>query len=149
MKNFFYILFVFILVLSCTGRTIFKKPDNLIQRDKMITIWTDLYLASGAKSVKKKTLEKNKNYIPLVLEKHNIDSVQFSESNFYYTSRIDEYEKMFEEVRIRLKALKDIYDPKTELDSIIESSKNSLKRSKSKDSAFSLNRQNDLKKVKN
>jgi len=118
MKKLCYILLVFLLALSCTGRTIFKKPENLIEREKMITVWTDLYIASGAKSIKKKTLEKNKNYVPLVLENHNIDSVQFSESNFYYTSRIDDYEKMFEEVKNRLKALKDTYEPNLEKDSL-------------------------------
>ena len=96
----------------------------------MITIWTDLYLAMGAKSVKTRTLEKEKNYIPLVLEKYKIDSVQFSKSNIYYTSRIEEYEKMFQEVQKRLNDLKNIYDPETELDSIIRNSREKVMEEK-------------------
>lgn len=123
MKHIFYILIIFIILASCTSRTIYKKPENLIGKEKMITVWTDLYIAMGAKSVKTITGEKEINYIPLVLKKHKIDSVQFSKSNIYYTSRIEEYEEMFEEVQKRLKEEKNIYDPETELDSIIRISK--------------------------
>ena len=108
---------------SCTSRTIYKKPKDLIAKEKMITIWTDLYIAMGASAVKTKTLEKGMNYIPLVLKKHSIDSIQFSKSNIYYTSRIEVYEKMFEEVQKRLDDIKNIYDPDTEMDSIINRSK--------------------------
>ena len=123
MKQVIYIFFILITLVSCTSRTIYKKPENLIGKEKMITIWTDLYIAMGAKSVKTKALEKEKNYIPLVLEKYKIDSIQFSKSNIYYTSRIEEYEKMFKEVQKRLDDLKSIYDPETELDSIIRQSR--------------------------
>jgi len=126
MKRKLYIFFMLLLVLSCTSRTIYKKPENLIGKEKMITVWTDMYIAAGAKSVKTKTLKNKINYIPLVLKSHNIDSIQFSESNVYYTSRIDEYEKMFEEVQKRLKELKEIYDPETELDSILKRNKDEV-----------------------
>ncbi len=107
------------LFLSCTSRTIYKKPKNLIDREKMIAIWTDLYIATGARLVKTKTLRNKINYVPLVLESHNIDSLQFSESNIYYTSRIDEYEKMFEEVQNRLKELKKTYQPESKKDTLL------------------------------
>lgn len=119
MNKLVYIFFLSILFLSCTSRTIYKKPKNLIDKEKMITVWTDLYIAAGSRSVKTKTLKTKINYAPLVLDKYKIDSVQFSESNIYYTSRIDEYEKMFEEVQKRLKDLKKIYEPEIKKDSII------------------------------
>ena len=126
MKLTIYIFFIFFTLASCTSRTIYKKPENLIGKDKMINIWTDLYIAIGAKSIKTKKLEKKKNYIPLVLEKYKIDSIQFSKSNIYYTSRIEEYEEMFEEVQKRLNDLKKIYDPETELDSLMKLSKQEI-----------------------
>ena len=126
MKLTIYIFFIFFTLASCTSRTIYKKPENLIGKDKMINIWTDLYISMGAKSVKTKNFEKDKNYIPLVLEKYKIDSIQFSISNIYYTSRIEEYEEMFEEVQKRLNDLKNIYDPETEIDSLIRSSKQEI-----------------------
>lgn len=89
----------------------------------MIAVWTDLYIATGARSVKTKALKTKINYAPLVLDKYKIDSAQFSESNIYYTSKIDEYEKMFEEVQKRLRDLKKIYDPEVKRDSLIKLSK--------------------------
>lgn len=126
MKLTIYIFFIFFTLASCTSRTIYKKPENLISKDKMINIWTDLYISMGAKSIKTKKLEKDKNYIPLVLEKYKIDSIQFSKSNIYYTSRIEEYEEMFEEVQKRLNDLKNIYDPETEIDSLIRLSEQEI-----------------------
>ncbi len=93
----------------------------------MIAIWTDIYIARGAKHIKTKDLRKNINYIPLVLKKHQIDSLQFSESNLYYTSKIDDYEKMFLEVEKRLKEKQEIYNPKSDIDSIIKDPKEKIR----------------------
>jgi len=54
----------------------------------------------------------------LVFEKYKIDSTQFATSNTYYTSNVDEYEEIFEEVEKRLNDIKKSYQ--TELDSIIQ-----------------------------
>ena len=123
MKRFLYIFLTFIIVASCTSKTIYKKPDNLIEKERMIDIWTDIYIARGARSIKTKELRKNINYLTLVFKKYKIDSAQFSESNFYYTSKIDDYQKMFEEVNKRLEEKKKIYQPNSEMDSIIEHSR--------------------------
>lgn len=113
MRNIALIFILSILSLSCTSRTIYKKPKDLIDKEKMISLWTDLYIASGAKTVKTITLKSKINYIPLVLKKYNIDSVQFSNSNIYYTSRIDEYQKMFMEVQNRIETLREVYQPES------------------------------------
>jgi len=118
MNKIIYIFFIVLLLLSCTSRTIYKKPKNLIEKDQMIALWTDIYIAKGARTVKMVDQRKNINHIPSVLEKYNIDSLQFSESNFYYTSRIDEYEKMFEEVQNRLKEIKKRYQLNPKKDSL-------------------------------
>ena len=110
-------------MISCTSNTIYKKPDHLIGKERMIEIWTDIYIARGAKHIKTKDLRKNINYIPLVLKKHQIDSLQFSESNLYYTSKIDDYENIFLEVEKRLKEKQEIYNSKSDIDSIIEGAK--------------------------
>ena len=39
-----------------------------------------------------------------IYKKYKIDSVQFSKSNKYYASDIDEYKKMFEKVKEKLSA---------------------------------------------
>lgn len=120
MKKLVYLFLTLLFIVSCNSKTIYKKPDNLIEKEKMIKIWTDIYIARGSRSVQTKDLRKNINYLPLVFEKYKIDSAQLSESNLYYTSKIDDYQKMFEEVNKRLVAEKEIYQPNTDRDSIIE-----------------------------
>ena len=122
MKRLGY-MFLLFFITSCTSKTIYKKPENLIEKEKMIQIWTDIYIARGARTIKTKDLRKNINYLPLVFEKYDIDSARLSESNLYYTSKIDDYQKMFEEVQRRLVEQKDIYQPQSELDSINERSR--------------------------
>lgn len=120
MKKVIYIFLIFLFVVSCTSKTTYKKPDDLLSKEKMINIWTDIYIARGARTVQTKDSLRNINYLPLVFEKYKIDSAQFSESNLYYTSRIDDYQKMFKEVKMKLEAEKEIYQPKSEMDSIME-----------------------------
>jgi len=112
MKKFIYIVITSILVLGCTSNTIFKKPNDLIPKNQMVDIITDMLLASGANHIKNINLERNVNYFPLIFEKYHIDSTRFKESNFYYTSTIDEYDEILKQVKSRLST------QKKELDSI-------------------------------
>lgn len=117
MKNIIYIV-VFVLILSCESRTKFEKPENLIPKAQMVDLLTDMHLASGTLGIKNKNSKKKENYMALVYEKYKIDSTQFAASNTYYTSNVDEYEEIFEEVEKRLSKLKD--EHQTKLDSIIK-----------------------------
>jgi len=106
MKKIAFFLTLLFLV-SCTSNTIYKKPDDLIPKDTMTALITDLIIASSAKYKKNLLLERKVNYIPLVYDKYKIDSVRFEKSNIYYTSKIDEYEVIFKEVKQNLSQLKD------------------------------------------
>lgn len=92
--------------MGCTSNTIIKKPDHLIPKNQMVDLLTDMLLASGAENIKNNNLERNVNYFPLVFEKYGIDSTRFKESNYYYTSRIDDYEEILKKVDERLNTLK-------------------------------------------
>lgn len=94
-------------MIGCTSNTIIKKPDNLIPKDQMVDLLTDMLLSAGGQSVKNIELQRRINYFPIVFEKYNIDSTQFKESNYYYTSRIDDYDEILEKVEMRLKSLKE------------------------------------------
>jgi choline kinase len=102
MRNFFYIL-IFILIASCTSNTIFKKPDDLISKEEMVNLLTDLYLTSAAKNAKTIHEERNIDYTYLVFEKYGIDTTRFKKSNFYYTTKIDDYEDIYKQVQKRIK----------------------------------------------
>lgn len=102
MRNILYIV-IFVLVASCTSNTIFKKPDDLISKEKMVDLLTDMYLSTAAKQVKNTNGNKNIDYLFLVFEKHGIDTARFSRSNYYYTTIIDEYESIYQQVEKRIK----------------------------------------------
>jgi len=101
--------------MACTSNTIIKKPDNLIPKNQMEDLITDMLIAAGAENIKNIDLERNVNYFPLVFEKYGIDSTRFKESNYYYTSQIDDYEKILKKVDERLKALKEKIDNEIKL----------------------------------
>ena len=101
--------------MACTSNTIIKKPDDLISKNQMVDLLTDMLIAAGAENIKNVDLERNLNYFPLVFEKYGIDSTRFKESNYYYTSQIDDYEKILKKVNERLKALKEKLDNEIKL----------------------------------
>ncbi len=101
-------LFMF---LGCTSRTIYKKPEDLIAKDLMVALWTDIYIANSAKAVKNNRLDIKANYMPFIYEKYQIDSSRFMRSSIYYTSKVELYESMFLEVETNLRTLRDKYDP--------------------------------------
>jgi len=129
MNKYIYILFLSFFMLSCTSNTILKKPDDLISEDQMVDLLTDLFLAINAGTTKNLDLKRQVNYYPLVFEKHNIDSARFKESNFYYTSRVDDYDAILVKVDERLKALSEEFEAlKREEDSISRVKKNLEKK---------------------
>ena len=111
-------IFLLLFILSCDSKVNYKKPDNLIPKDQMIELLYDMHVAVGAVNVKNKKLEKNRNYMSLVYEKHNVDSTRFAISNIYYVSKAKEYEEMFEVVESRLKELNNYYEDS--LDSLMQ-----------------------------
>jgi len=143
MKKINYIIFLSVFFMGCTSNTIIKKPDHLIPKNQMVDLLTDMIIASGAENIKNIDLERNVNYFPLVFEKYGIDSTRFKESNYYYTSKIDDHEEILKKVDERLKAMKKEIDDKIRLqdslkaDSIKshrEKIKNSLKNPRKIDS---------------
>ena len=129
MNKVFYIAIVSFLVVNCTSNTIIKKPDNLISKDQMVDLITDLAIATSAEHVKNLNLERNVNYFPQVFEKYHIDSTRFKESNYYYTSKIDEYDEILKKVEASLKTLKKEFDTKRRIrDSLKRDSLKAVKK---------------------
>ena len=129
MKNGGYFLVILFLVFaSCTSNTIYKKPENLIPKDSMIALLTDMYIASSAKNQKNKFLKREKNYVVLVYEKYKIDSTRFDVSNSYYTSKIEDYTDMLKSVKKNIDSLYDTYEEEYLVqDSITKLKKDSLR----------------------
>ena len=102
-KNIYFIVLAFLV--SCTSNTIYKEPKDLIPKDTMIALLTDMYLASSAKNIKNKFLKKESNYMVLVYNKYKIDTIRFDRSNKYYTSKADEYSDMLKKVKKNIDSL--------------------------------------------
>ena len=101
MNKIVYII-VLLLFISCESKTKYKQPENLISREQMIDLLTDIHIAVGTKGIAEMGNEREIDFMSLVYDKYNIDSTRFAESNFYYYSNIEEYELMFKEVEMRL-----------------------------------------------
>lgn len=133
MKCFFYIIIVLFL-LSCTSNTIYEKPKNLIPKDTMVLLISDMMIAKSAKNQKNNNLEIRVNYMPLVYNKFKIDSTRFSESNFYYISKIEVYEEIMIDVKDLLTKKEEKYALELKIKDSIESEKlKSLKKEKLKE----------------
>lgn len=103
MKNTTIFLIFMTLLASCSSNTIYDEPKDLIPKDSMVLLLKDLYLATSAKSIKNKKQQKKISYTPLVYNTYKIDSLRFSTSNFFYTSKVDVYEPMLDQVMALLK----------------------------------------------
>lgn len=99
-----------LLFVNCNSNKA-KEPDNLISEDKMVDILYDLYLVNSIKTNNNTYLRENKitpaNY---VYQKYKIDSLQFVQSDNYYASDIEEYEKLYRRVTTRLERSKATID---------------------------------------
>ena len=129
------LLSVIFLLVSCTSNTIFEKPKDLIPRDSMVILIQEMMIASSAKFVNNINSERDIQYMAFIYEKYKIDSARFNRSNTYYISTIDEYVKLFQEV-------KDSLEKKSNYFKRLKKQKDSLRR----DSIIKLRRLQSIKK---
>ena len=102
MKKISSIILLFLLSISCNSNDI-KKPENLIEREKMVDIIYDLSILEAAKSQKPIVLEqyqiKSNVYI---YKKYAIDSLQFANSVKYYSADLENYHAIYDSVNKRI-----------------------------------------------
>lgn len=109
MKNVFLVV-VTLFFMSCNNLDM-KKPSNLISENQMVEILYDMVLMNAAKSVNKQLLEKNiQNPQAYIYKKHNIDSIQFVESNAYYSFKSDVYKSIYEKLELKLTTQKTAHE---------------------------------------
>ena len=126
MKNIIYI-FILISTFSCKKEEL-KKPENFIEKDKMIDLILDMKIAEKARTVLTKDKVKKQNYMSFVYEKYHIDSTQFKESSDYYTEKLELYEEIYTVVKKRLNDSVKKYEAlKTQKDSIAREKKKKKK----------------------
>ena len=96
-------LFVF---QSCQDVKMPELPENLIPEDKIVKIYADAYINNAAKNVNNKLLiESRVKLDSLLYNKYQIDSLQFAESNAYYSSDLSNYATLFNRVELQLRVM--------------------------------------------
>lgn len=141
MKALVTLILIFLMIGCQQDKVNYNKPVDLIPKAEMIDIIYDMHLAVSASNLKDINLDK-RNYMSLVYEKYNVDSTRFANSNLYYTSRIQEYEEMFEEVERRLDTLTKVYREK--VDSIDADKKKEREAKNKRDSIIKANNPNPI-----
>jgi len=135
MKKYLVLIALFISFFSCEPKTNVKKPDNLIAKKDMINILYDMFIINSAKGISSVKFEKfGLNSEKYILRKHNIDSLQFAESNKYYAHDVEIYKSIIESVNKKLGLEKKKYEAiekeeKKEQDRVKDSIKKKRQRS--------------------
>lgn len=98
MKYIFYIFLFVVLFNSCSNTV--DKAKAIIPADSMANILADVHLADATLSVimNKEKFTQVDNYYSSVLQKYNISKARLDSSISYYSSRGDEFEKIYEDV---------------------------------------------------
>lgn len=91
-----------LLCISCS-EPLKQPPENLIPQEKMLAIYYDLVVLTALNNMTPATL-KNQNIemMQYLYDKYEIDSITLSQSNTYYASLPDVYDKMFDSIQIKL-----------------------------------------------
>ncbi|OAZ03598.1 DUF4296 domain-containing protein [Flavobacterium succinicans] len=116
----FFVLLVFFV--GCRKEETVKTPKKLIDKAVMVNVFYDLAILDASKYQMMSKTEYQK-IVPkeFIFKKYKIDSAQFSQSNIYYASSIEEYKAMFEQVQKRLQVNSD------KMDTIIKRKQEKLK----------------------
>ena len=108
-KYIFFFFWVTLILTSCKHAT---SDQAVINRDKMVSLLTDLHIVDGGMynsvSVNPDTLYKygNGRYLAL-FKRYQVDSSMFRKSLKYYTGKPVELQAMYDEILKRLAAKTD------------------------------------------
>jgi hypothetical protein len=94
---------IVLIILSGCKKELVKEPKRLIEKEKMVNIMYDLSLLEAMKVENPALMDSFKsNSNQYIYKKYKIDSVQFAQSNIYYAADYKEYEKMYNQVKVRI-----------------------------------------------
>jgi hypothetical protein len=134
MKKIVTFLVVLVLLVSCKKELV-KKPNHLIEREKMVNIMYDLSILEAIKVQNPASIDSFKlNPNQYIFKKYKIDSLQFAQSNIYYAADYKEYEKMFTEIKLRIDNNKKIYEAQIKVENKKKTAEAKLKAKKVVDS---------------
>jgi hypothetical protein len=101
MKKYILIITLLLIGSSCKNEII-KEPKIRIERDQMVEIIYDLAVLEALKS---QTMGQQTNYpkpFELIKEKYKVDSLTFVQNTQFYASNLEEYKKIYNDVKKKL-----------------------------------------------
>lgn len=124
MKKIILFLAILTLFFSCKEDVV-KKPKRLIEKDVMVDIMYDISILDAIRYQNPSSIDSFKiNAKDFIFKKYKVDSLQFINSNIYYSSDYEGYKIMFDQV------VKRIDNQKTVADSLIKLEEKKLKKVK-------------------
>ena len=94
-----FVVALFMSIISCNNN---DKPDDLIPKNEMIEIMSDINLAEGALKIYQIYPDSIRKYAPVyyetVYKKHKVSSQQYKNSYNYYYQNPEEMGKMMDKV---------------------------------------------------
>lgn len=97
-----------LLCLFACRKELVEKPNDLIEKQKMIEILYDISMLYASKGVNTGQVDFKK--VPIedfIYKQYGVDSTQVANSTIYYSSKPDEYLKMYQVINKRMQAAKD------------------------------------------
>ncbi|OUS14423.1 hypothetical protein A9Q93_08330 [Nonlabens dokdonensis] len=107
MKRFLIISFL-VLFAACSNVEKAPKPEQLLSKEEMAIILSDLYIIEGAISSNRSSyIETGVQPSSYIYDKYDIDSVVFKENLNYYNDRVEDYLFIMDKIQDDLKSLQD------------------------------------------
>lgn len=102
MKKIFILL---ILTISCSDQ---NSPADLMSEEQMVDFLLDINIINSSRAYRNNS---DLNYYNIkdtfLYKKHNIDSIQFVNSNSYYSSKPKKYLKIYYQLQKKMRSIKD------------------------------------------
>lgn len=129
MKNLSLLLFL-MLILSCQTTDKIKKPSNLLSKDQMVAILSDIAVLKSANDVNSNRLSMFfESPFDYVTEKYQIDSLTIAQNIEYYNFQFNDNLSIYKRIEENIKERKQKIDS---INIIIDSLKNSEKTNENK-----------------
>lgn len=129
MKNLSLLLFL-MLILSCQTTDKIKKPSNLLSKDQMVAILSDIAVLKSANDVNSNRLSKYiESPFDYVTEKYQVDSLTIAQNIEYYNFQFNDNLSIYKRIEENIKERKQKIDS---INIIIDSLKNSEKTNENK-----------------
>jgi hypothetical protein len=118
------------LILSCQTTDKIKKPSNLLSKDQMVAILSDIAVLKSANDVNNNRLSKYiESPFDYVTEKYQIDSLTIAQNIEYYNFQFNDNLSIYKRIEENIKERKQKIDS---INIIIDSLKNSEKTNENK-----------------